>query len=89
MRKFCFIIVLFLFSFRVYGLKFQLPPTATVTTTDTLHIYAMFSGDSIAKSTIYYDINNNGQLDSNDSWIMKFKLIDGGFNDEYEVINGM
>ncbi|MCK4306774.1 T9SS type A sorting domain-containing protein [candidate division WOR-3 bacterium] len=90
MKKFCFIIVLSLFSFRVYCINFLCPPAVTITTADVLDIWTSFGGgDSIAKSTMYYDINDDGQLDPNDSWIMKFKLIDGGFDDEDEIVNAL
>ena len=91
MKKFCFIVILSLFSLRVYGIHNLLingSSAPTVTTIDALVITASFDGGTVANATMYYDINDNGQLDSGDPWIMKSKLIDGGFDDEDETSNG-
>ncbi len=91
MKKFCFIVVLSFLSFRAYGihnLQINGSTTPTVTTVDALSITALFDGSGVANATMYYDLNGNGQLDSGDPWIMKSKLIDGGFDDEDEAVNG-
>ncbi len=91
MKKCCFIIVLSFFTFRVYGIHDLLingSSTPTITTASTLDITASFDGSNSANVTIYVDLNNNG-LDPSDPWIMKSKMIDGGFDDEDETINGV
>jgi|GEM_PF-3212530 len=81
-----------LFSFNAYAihnLKINNLTSATVTTTDSLHITANFEASGAkAKVILYYDTNGNGTLDSGEPWIAKFKIIDGNFADDDGAVNG-
>ena len=59
-----------------------------VTTEDSLYIHAWFeSPGAVAEGTLHMDLNGNGQLDPNDAWLYKHRLIDGSFDDEDEAAN--
>ncbi|MDD5530799.1 MAG: T9SS type A sorting domain-containing protein [bacterium] len=81
-----------LFSFNAYAmhnLKVNNSTPVTVTTADTIRITGnVESPGNSAKATLYYDINGNGAIDGNDHWVLKFRLIDGNFDDADETENG-
>lgn len=61
----------------------------TLTTADTLYITADFeSGNHIGNVIFYYDLDGDGILDANESWIIKKRLIDGNFDDDDALVNG-
>jgi len=81
-----------LFSFNTYAmhnLKVNNSTSLTVTTSDTIRITGNTeSNGASAKAALYYDVNGNGTIDGNDHWVLKFRLIDGNFDDTDEAKNG-
>lgn len=86
MKKFVGIVILSLFTVKVYGvseLKINGATSATVATGEAFTITFSFgSGSSTAKGIVYLDVNENGQWDQDDQWLWKYKLIDGACEDE-------
>lgn len=91
--QYLFIGFLILFNTSIYGirgLKINDFDSDTITTADIFHISGYFEpGVHIGRATLYYDTNGNGFLDADETrtWILKFKLIDGNFDDEDETVN--
>lgn len=93
MKKLYILCFLSFFGVKVYGIHNLLingSSSVTISTTDTFLITADFEqSGAVAKAILYYDINNNGILDTSDKWVAKFRFIDGNWADEDEMQNGV